>query len=98
MTRSLSILLYYPLIATHPGPEKKYYSLLPLPTGTPVLASTNRLASARPFSTSTNMIATMAVAQIANRKGKPIQLFWVVLMMAWMTLGPIIDDCVVITD
>lgn len=40
----------------------------------------------------------MAVAQMANRKGKPIQLFWVVLMMAWMTLGPIIDDCVVMTD
>lgn len=34
----------------------------------------------------------MATVQMANKKGNPIQLFWVLLMMAWITLGPIIED------
>lgn len=27
-----------------------------------------------------------------KRKGKPIQLFWVLFIMAWMTLGPTMED------
>lgn len=34
----------------------------------------------------------IAAVQMANRKGNPVQLFWVLLMMAWITLGPIIED------
>ena len=37
------------------------------------------------------MISEAAV-QIANRNGNPIQLFPVLLMMAWMTLGPIMEE------
>ena len=33
-----------------------------------------------------------AAVQIANRNGNPIQLFPVLLMMAWMTLGPIMEE------
>ena len=34
----------------------------------------------------------LAAAHIAKRKGKPFQLLPVLSMMAWMTLGPIIED------
>lgn len=34
----------------------------------------------------------IAAVQMANRKGNPVQLFCVLLIMACITLGPIIDD------
>lgn len=54
--------------------------------------SENRLQSSRPFSMFTKAIAIIAAVQMANKKGNPIQLFLVSLMMAWMTLGPMMED------
>lgn len=44
---------------------------------------------------STNQITILAPAQRDNKNGKPIQLLFVALMIAWMMLGPIMDDCAV---
>jgi hypothetical protein len=30
---------------------------------------------------------------MANKNGNPIQLFCVLLIMAWITLGPMMEDC-----
>ncbi len=55
-------------------------------------ASTNLRQSSRPFSTSTKLMMIIAAVQTATRNGNPIQLFWVLLMMAWTTLGPMMED------
>ena len=58
-----------------------------------VLSSAQRSESCLPFSTSiVNQMISEAAVQIANRNGNPIQLFPVLLMMAWMTLGPIMEE------
>lgn len=65
---------------------------LSLSTLTTFLSCSNFLQLALPFSTSTNHITTDAAAQMANKKGNPSQLLLVALMMACMTLGPMIED------
>ena len=45
-----------------------------------------------PFSTSTNQITTPANAQSATRNGKPNQLLFVALIMAWIMFGPMMHE------
>ena len=55
----------------------------------------HRTAARRPFCTSTaNQIIRLAEVQRITKKGKPSQLLPDLLMIAWITLGPIIDDAV----
>jgi len=61
----------------------------------PRRSAAHRTAARRPFCTSTaNQITRLAQVQRINKNGKPSQLFPDLLMIAWITFGPIIDDAV----
>lgn len=60
--------------------------------------SANFRQSSRPFGIFTKNMAIIAPEQIANRNGKPIQLLRVLLIIACMTLGPMIEDCQISRD
>lgn len=61
----------------------------------PRCSAAHRTAACRPFGTSTaNQITRLAQAQRRNKNGKPSQLFPDLLMITWITFGPIIDDAV----
>jgi len=63
------------------------------PVGVPRCSTAHRTAARRPFGTSTaNQITRLAQVQRRNKNGKPSQLFPDLLMIAWITFGPIIDD------
>lgn len=56
-------------------------------------SAAHRTAARRPFGTSTaNHITRLAEVQRRNKNGKPSQLLPDLLMIAWITFGPIIDD------
>ena len=58
-----------------------------------LIPSAQATASLLPFSTSTqNQMTSEAQKHNAKRKGKPIQLLPDLSMIAWMTLGPIMDE------
>jgi hypothetical protein len=59
----------------------------------PRCSAAHRTAARRPFCTSTvNQISRLAARQIANKNGKPSQLLPDLLMITWITFGPIMDD------
>ena len=61
----------------------------------PRCSAAHRTAARRPFGTSTaNQITRLAQVQRRNKNGKPSQLFPDLLMIAWITFGPIIDEAV----
>ena len=63
------------------------------PVAVPRCSAAHPTAARRPFGTSTaNQITRLAQEQRINKNGKPSQLFPDLLMIAWITFGPIIDD------
>lgn len=63
------------------------------PVAVPRCSAAHLTAARRPFGTSTaNQITRLAQVQRRNKNGKPSQLFPDLLMIAWITFGPIIDD------
>jgi len=61
----------------------------------PRRSAAHRTAARRPFGTSTaNQITRLAQVHRKNKNGKPSQLLPVLLMIIWITFGPIIDDAV----
>jgi hypothetical protein len=64
-----------------------------IPCTIPRCSAAHRSASRRPLGTSTaNQMIRLDARHMANRNGKPCQVFPVLLMTAWMTFGPIIDE------
>ena len=62
-------------------------------TAVPRCSTAHRTAARRPFCTSTaNQITRLAEVQRITKNGKPSHLLPDLLMIAWITLGPIIDD------